>query len=588
MKQFFTLFLFTLVTHVLYSQPADLQRYGCRFAHQHLNHLPLTAERQAAQAASNARSDTFDILHYRIFTDLTETTAKTISGNTEVFFSPKLPDIGNITLDLLALTVDSVQTLSGQPLAYTHQGLSLKITLQEALAVGDTGSLRVFYHGKPIQSTSNFGGVYFDAGYIYNLSIGLNDDPHNFGHAWFPCFDNFQERSTYEMSFMTVAPYRAYAVGDFVSEFPIGPNRSLRSYKMDLPLATYQVSFAAANYGEVKGNIEGAFGDDIPLLLLSKLPDTNKVKTAFLPYIGDAVRGFELWYGRHTWNRVGYAMTTRGAMENPGNIIYPDFLIQPANLSTHLEIMSHELAHHWWGDVVTVGSESDMWIKEGPAEYGSHQFFEYIDGKNEFIERLRANTHTVLKNAHYDDGGFLPLSPMPHEVTYGTHTYNKGAMVMHNLRAYLGDSLFASGMQHLQEAFRFDNMNAYEMRDTLSAFTGVDLTDFYEDCVFSPGFTDIDVETVTLAPNNNTPGHFYATVKVRQQVRAAPHLYHNVPVEVNFRSATGQTADFSMVVPAEEGVATFDVPFEPAMTYLNGSQRLNTACIAFDKVAKTT
>jgi Peptidase family M1 domain/Secretion system C-terminal sorting domain len=360
-------------------------------------------------------------------------------------------------------------------------------------------------------------------------------------------------------------------------------NKVTRHYNVSLPLTTYQVSFAAANYAPIKRSHSGIYGNEYPLLLLAKAPDTNATKTAFLPYLGDAMDCFEHWFGPYNWSSVGYALTPRGAMENPGNTIYPQAFIEPVNLDAHLNIMSHELAHNWWGNVVTVGSEQDMWIKEGPAEYGAHLFMEFAFGKKEFTNVIKNNTYNVLRDAHYDDGGFLPLSPMPHAVTYGTHTYNKGAMVLHNLRAYLGDSLFQKGMTQLQTSMRYRHMSAAEFRDSLSAHTGFDLTYFFEDQVFSTGFTDFEINNLSINPNAD--GQFDATITVQQKVRAAPHLYKNVPVEVTFRGQNGQLSHHRMIV-SEEETATFSVPFEPKMTYLNGNQLMNLASMSYEKVVK--
>ena len=146
-----------------------------------------------------------------------------------MLFTPKLEEIPTITLDLRGLQVDSIKWSDGSSLPYTHQDINLVITLPAPLPVGQTGGLTVWYQGTPIQSPSGFGGVYFESNYIYSLSIGLTDTPHNFGHAWFPCFDNFVERSGFELSFLTTLPFRAYASGDFVSETPADSNQVWRT-----------------------------------------------------------------------------------------------------------------------------------------------------------------------------------------------------------------------------------------------------------------------------------------------------------------------------------------------------------------------
>lgn len=583
MKKIYTLLFFFIATVALQAQPTDSELLGCHYRKRNLHCEPLTAQRIAEINAANLRSDTFDIVHYNIKTDISSYSSKKIKGECSVFFAPKMPNLTSITLDLLGLTVDSVKNAAGESLSFNHQGLSLLINFPTAYAQGDTNSITVWYQGTPIQSPSDFGGVYFESNYIYNLSIGLTDDPHNFGHAWFPCFDNFEERSTYELSFLTTLPFRTYATGDFVAETPL-PNdnqKVWRSYTLDVPSCTYHVSFAAADYGHIVRPHTNLWGEEYPIELLAHHSDTTKTKNACINYLHEALDCFEYWFGPYPYNKVGYAIATRGAMENPGNTIYPASLIEPGNLSVNISILTHELAHQWWGNVVTVGSEADMWVKEGNAEYGAHLFIEHLSGEDAFVELEKANNLDMLKNAHISDGAYLPLSPMPHSITYGTTTYNKGAMTMHNLRYYLGDSLFRSGMTYLQTALRYEAMDAYEMRDTLSAFTGVDLTDFFADWIFNPGWADYALDSCVVTPLAN--GTFQADVHVRQGLRASNHFHHNTPVEVNFRKANGDLESVKMMVAGEHGSGSFILPFEPTFCMLNRNQKLNLAQVNYEK-----
>ncbi|MEZ4908518.1 MAG: M1 family aminopeptidase [Saprospiraceae bacterium] len=159
---------------------------------------------------------------------------------------------------------------------------------------------------------------------------------------------------------------------------------------------------------------------------MCKAADTSKVASSFA-YLPFALEALEYWYGPYQWNRVGYAMTTNGAMEHPTNIAFPDFLGNDGDPEVTMDIMAHELAHHWWGDVTTLTTAYDMWIKEGTSEYGMHQFIEYFFGKKRFQDLMRSNSYTVVTSAHINDDGFWSLSGMPMDHTYGTTTYNKGA-----------------------------------------------------------------------------------------------------------------------------------------------------------------
>ena len=63
----------------------------------------------------------------------------------------------------------------------------------------------------------------------------------------------------------------------------------------------------------------------------------------------------------------------------------------------HNEVMAHELGHHWWGNVVTLNGPQNMWIKEGPAEYSSHLFYEYVFGRDEFLTVTKNNLLLVME-----------------------------------------------------------------------------------------------------------------------------------------------------------------------------------------------
>lgn len=589
MKRRFYLFIALIVTALsAAAQPSDSELVGCRYRKQHAHCAPLTAERKAAIEASQLRSDTFDIVHYDIKTDISSYSSKTIKGECTVFFAAKMPNQQHINLDLLGLTVDSVKNAAGQALNFTHQDIQLRILSEVPFPTGDTASVTVWYHGTPIQSPSDFGGVYFESNYIYNLSIGLTDDPHNFGHAWFPCFDNFVERSSFTLSFLTTLPFRAYATGDFQGETPNPDNAQQvwRSYQLDVPSCTYHVSFAAADYGHIVRPHTNLWGQTYPIELLAQHGDTTKAKNACINYLHESLDCFEYWFGPYPYSKVGYAMATRGAMENPGNTIYPTSLIQPANNDVNINILSHELAHQWWGNVVTVGSEQDMWVKEGNAEYGAHLFIEHLSGRDAFLEVEKANNLDMLRNAHYTDGSYLPLSPMPHESTYGTTTYNKGALTMHNLRWYLGDSLFRAGMTWLQTSMRYRAMEASAMRDSLSAYTGVDLTDFFADWIFNPGWSDFTLDSCVVTPISG--GQYEARVHVRQGLRASNHFHHNTPLEVNFRKSDGSFEDVRMTVAGVTGEAAFVLPFQPVFCTLNRNHRLNLAMTNDERVVKNT
>ena len=166
-------------------------------------------------------------------------------------------------------------------------------------------------------------------------------------------------------------------------------------------------------------------------------------------------------------------------MEIAENIAYPDGM-PGQSLFENRGLLGHELGHHWWGDAVTPYVHNDMWIKEGPAEYTGHLVEEWLGGTEAFVNAVKNNQFDVLKNSHVQDGGFQPLSPMPDPYIYGHHTYYKGAAVLHNLRGYLGDSLFRQTMQGVQQQFADSAVDANAFRDALELVSRADLDPVFD------------------------------------------------------------------------------------------------------------
>ena len=212
--------------------------------------------------------------------------------------------------------------------------------------------------------------------------------------------------------------------------------------------------------------------------------------------------------------------------------------------------------------MVTPFVHNDMWLKEGPAEYSGHLIEEWIGGQEGLLQAVKDNHFRVLREAHIDDDGFQALSPMPDAHIYGTHTYYKGASVMHNLRGYLGDELFRQGMRGVQVSLAERTMTPQQFRDSLEAATGADLDAFFDAWVFAPGYSVFVVRDRTSTPVGDA---FEVTIDVDQKLRATEVFHQQVPLQVSFISAEGEEFLADMVASGANGQYTFTVPFDPAL-----------------------
>jgi len=534
----------------------------------------------------NLRSDTLDILRYTINLDLTQTAIHQIKGACTIDMASRMDNISLVHLDLLALIVDSVE-YSGGDLGFIQSGEELYITLPSALNEGDNFSLTVYYHGDPATDTS-WGGFYTNSpGFAYNLGVAFDASPHNFGRVWFPCFDNFVERSDYEVHALTSGGRSAYCGGILTGVDTVGTDSLLSHWVLEgYPIPSYLASVAAANYKHVviDDSYLTANGEEIPVWLTALPGDTSDMKSSFSNLLS-CMNGFEERFGPYRWPRVGFVSVpfNGGAMEHATNIAYPAFAINGA--LTYETLYAHELSHHWWGDLVTCRTAEDMWLNEGWASYSEAIFEEWIYGLEAYRDYVASNHKHVLTKAFIDDGDRYPVSGIPHELTYGTHVYQKGADMVHNLRGVMGDEAFFNACREYAEAFQFKDASSEDLRDFFQHYTDVNLTDFFDAWIFAPGYPEFRVESSEITPAGN---EWQINLMVRQYRHFAPEYYTGLPLIITLLDGEFNSYEQEIVINGEWTPISFTSPVEPAQIILNREQSINYAVLAEERFLSET
>ncbi len=522
-----------------------------------------------SETGNNSRSDSLDILSYDIYLDLVSYQSELLKASCEIAFQAKLSGLNVLPLDLFGLTVDSVLS-EGQTLTFSHIDQRLEVNFPNSFSLVDTTKVKVYYQGTPVVDASNFGGFDFNGLYAYNLGVAFQYEPHNFGRSWFPCFDNFVERSKYIYRVLTTGGRTSYANGLLIEEELLGGDSIYRVWQSDLEIPTYLASVATANYKEITDSLLSLSGEQVPVVLAALENDTADMVASFV-HLDEAFHYFEDKFGLYRWEKVGYSITPVGAMEHPGNIAYPASLI---NGSTSGEmIMAHELAHHWFGNLITCNVAQEMWINEGLAEYLSYLFMEHVYDHETYIDIIRNNHVDMLDNAHIRDGGYQILAEMPINVTYGRHTYNKGADMMHTLRSILGETAFYDGMKAVLDSFAFNDISSEQFRDKLIA-EGNDVNDFFDNVIFQAGWAQFDIVSMDWNSSDNT-----IDLQIDQKLKEATDWYQNIPLKVSFRSESGELYESSVLVDGEETTLNISVPWEPKLVYLNADDAISLASI---------
>ncbi|HLP50757.1 MAG TPA: T9SS type A sorting domain-containing protein, partial [Chitinophagales bacterium] len=162
---------------------------------------------------------------------------------------------------------------------------------------------------------------------------------------------------------------------------------------------------------------------------------------------------------------------------------------------------------------------------------------------------VRTNHEGVLHDAHVRDGSYLPVSGVPTENTYGATVYDKGSDVIHTLRHYMGDDKFFSCVKALIDEYKWNTVSTIQMRDYLSQCSGINLNDYFNDWVLTPGFPHFSIENQFVELETfGTEDFMRVTFTIRQQLHKSNHYYNNVPVVVTYFSSTGQSFKDTVLV----------------------------------------
>lgn len=578
-KKQLTSFILSFICLII-SFHLNAQKYGCQ-AGKNLQLPPALY-----YSAENLRSDTFDILKYTINLEIGNFTTKLINGNTVVKFAPKINNRSYIRLDLLKLNIDSVKE-NLITLSYSYNDTILKINFAALKNTIDTSSITVYYKGQPQGDASGWGGFYFDntggSQYAYNLGVGFAAKPHNYGRVWFPCFDNFVERSKYEFNITSDTTRRAYCNGQLMSDIITGIKRT-RRWILNEEIPTYLASVAVANYRQVNWTVNTLTGLK-PVTLVGAAADTTSMKNGFI-HLLNCITGYENYYGPYKWNRFGYCLVpfNSGAMEHPTNIAYPKAVA--GNLNYEASIMAHELSHHWWGDLITCETQEDMWINEGMATYNQYLFSEWQYGKPLYQSLVKVQHDDLLHFLHKKEGGFRAISGIPHNLTYGDHVYKKGADVAHTLRGYMGDVNFFNGAKYALQQNPFKSVNSLQLRDLFQTGSGQSLTDFFNNWVLTGGWPHFAIDSVKYIQIN--ANSYNATISIKQKLYGAPTMYSNVPLEISFFKNNWSKNIQKIMMTGATATFTVNIPFNPVYCALNFDSKISDATSFENKTIKTT
>jgi aminopeptidase N len=433
-----------------------------------------------------------------------------------------------IELDAVELTIDRV-AIDGTAVGFRHDGRKLQVELPRAVASGDELVIAVGYHGAPRR------GLYFvapDEAYPHKpvqvWSQGQDED----SRYWFPCFDAPHEKATSEVT--VTVPARMFAVsnGTLISDRTDGDRRTLH-WRLDVPHSCYLITLAVGDFTAIETQWR-----DIPVVYYGERGRDAAVERtlARTPQMLELFsRQFGVPYPYPRYAQVFVADFIFGGMENTSATTLTDTVLLDERAAIDHDVdalVAHELAHQWFGDLVTCRDWGEGWLNEGFATYSEYLWREHHEGRDaadleldEWAEMYfgedSGRYRRTIATKHYEE----PIDIFDH------HLYEKGGRVIHMLRNVVGDTAFFAALAHYLGKHRLGVVESRDLARAVEEATGKNLDWFFSQWVLDgAGHPELEVEIKWDA------GERLATVVVEQhqKVEGKTPLFR-IPTRVRFR-----------------------------------------------------
>ncbi len=316
-------------------------------------------------------------------------------------------------------------------------------------------------------------------------------------HAWFPCFDYPNTRSSYEIRVTVPSDYLVISNGSLVDR--IDGDFSTFVFREDFKFPAYLVSVIAGKFKSMKQEWEG-----IP------------ITSYFLPKFGGlAERSFKnspdmmdfiskktgVRYPYSKYDQTCVSLFVMGGMENINATTLTDRTLHDeiAHLDYQSEpLLCHEMAHQWFGDYVTCKDWSQAWLNEGFATYISLIYSERMKGKDEFLVDVENTKEAYMKEYAENYGrSIVERKYKEPEELFDRHLYQKASLFLRYLNYYLGDKIFWSGVKEYLESNKMSGVSTDDFRKALANVSGFSLESMYHQFLDLPGHPEFKVEEIS-------------------------------------------------------------------------------------------
>ena len=391
----------------------------------------------------------------------------------------------------------------------------------------------------------------------------FGDNWPNRARNWLVVEDHLSDKATVE--FVVIAPehYKVVANGKLISELPAEGKKKITTWRENIPIPTKVMVFGAADFTiESVGKI-----DSIEVQSWAYTKDNAKIFSLY-HHADKILTFFQKNIGPYCYEKLAnvQSKTQFGGMENASCIFYNESADEEGNSGLDI-LLSHEIAHQWFGNSVSEKNWQHIWLSEGFATYFSALYMQHAYGDEEFNKEMQNKKQDIFDFQAQAPGKIIIDSTETNLMDLlNTNSYQKGSWVLHMLRYELGDKLFWKCIKAYYLKYRNKNADTNDFISIIEKISERKWSKFFNQWLYSPG---IPVISYTYKYNIKTQ-KLHLTVK-QEQDGSPFHFHLDALLKNNFE--TGEKTE-KIFIDKKINEFTFNLSHPPSEIRLDPNQNL--------------
>lgn len=479
---------------------------------------------------------------------------RTVRGEVTLTFKPIAKPLDELRLDGVDLDVAAVLS-TAKIKAHQNTGREIVVTFAEPVPPGRETKLTIRYTAQPVQ------GLYFRVpsnGYRREEMHLWSQGEMTEARHWFPCYDYPNAKFTSEIICRVPEGMTVLSNGRRVSseKDPATGLLAVR-WSQEKPHSNYLITLVAGYFDTLEDTHR-----DVPLRFYTTPADSKQAALTFAE-TKPAMEFFEKETGvPFAWAQYGQVVVrdfTWGGMENTTLTTLTESTLhtpETENITTSESLVAHELAHQWFGDLVTCKDWSHTWLNEGFATYYAMLLAGHRHGRDELLYQLHGTAQGILGDTSAPRPIVFRRYKEPVE-QFDNRTYGKGAWVLQMLRSELGEDLYRRCIQTYLERHKFQNVVTDDLRAVVEELSGRSFDEFFDQWLYRAHFPELEVN---YSWDEKTR---LAKVSVRQQQKTGDLVpVFRFPLTLRFKMKDGAVVDHRVEVREKD--EDFYVPLKQA------------------------